>query len=593
VSKRAAIVTLALGSRYRNAWRRRCRANWEAYAGRHGYDVLCLEQPLDRSARARSRSPAWQKCLILGQPFARRYERIVWMDADVLINPAAPSIVDGIPVDMVGAVDEYATPTPEAHRQNLRKLYRHWEETGVAFIRNETAREYYAAYGLADGYDAVVQTGVMVLSPAHHRPALEEAYHAYEDRGPAWNYEMRPLSYELLKRGCVAWLDPRFNYIWGNYKSHHFPFLINHPRHPRAVEAATQALHDVFCLHFAGSIEETMLARDEPPAPRAAAQRAARPRRADNDRDPTIQVPVVMTIFARPDTTRRVLDAVRVARPPRLLVVADAPRPDREDDAANCAAARAVIERVDWECEVQTNFADAHMGLKRRVESGLSWAFELVEEAIVLEDDCLPHPTFFGFCEELLDRFRDDPRVMAISGDNLQSERRAPAYSYAFSRYPQIWGWATWRRAWRHYDPGMSRWPALRRDRWLEELFDDPHAVAYWSHQFDLTHRTQHTWDHGWLMACWLAHGLCATPSVNLVSNLGFRADGTHTSGQYRSPFSNIPVEAMAWPLRHPDAVSADADADRFIEDVMFSGNVSRMFERLRAARRLRAGTAP
>jgi hypothetical protein len=298
-----------------------------------------------------------------------------------------------------------------------------------------------------------------------------------------------------------------------------------------------------------------------------------------------------MTIFARPDTTTRVLDAVRIAKPPRLLVVADAPRPGREDDVVNCAAARAVIESVDWECEVLTNYADAHLGLKRRVESGLTWAFELVEEAIVLEDDCLPHPTFFGFCQELLDRYRDDPRVMSISGDNFQSERGSPSHSYGFSRYSHIWGWATWRRAWRHYDPVMGRWPELRRGRWLADLFANPHAVAYWAHHFDLAHRSHHTWDCGWMMACWLEKGLCAVPSVNLVSNLGFRADATHTRGDYRSPFSNLAVEPMAWPLRHPPVIARDVEADRFTEDVLFSGNVSRMFDRLRAARRQQAGT--
>src|SRR5439155_4252044 len=161
-----------------------------------------IDRPLDRSDRARRRSPTWQKCLILGQPFAKRYERIVWMDSDVLINPAAPSILDGVPLDRVGAVDEYATPSGEPYRQSLERLYRHWAATGVSFKRNETAADFYAAYGLPERHTSVVQPGVMVLSP-RHRDLLERVYSSYEDRGGDLWGEWRPLSFELLEAGAV------------------------------------------------------------------------------------------------------------------------------------------------------------------------------------------------------------------------------------------------------------------------------------------------------------------------------------------------------------------------------------------------------
>ncbi|OUC08639.1 hemolytic protein HlpA-like protein, partial [Litorilinea aerophila] len=165
-----------------------------------------------------------------------------------------------------------------------------------------------------------------------------------------------------------------------------------------------------------------------------------------------MQTPVIFLIFNRPDTTAQVFAEIAKARPRRLLVVADGPRPHRPDDVEKCSATRAVIERVDWPCEVSCDFAEENLGGRRRISSGLTWAFSQVEAAIVLEDDCLPHPTFFPFCEELLNRYCHDERIMAITGDNFQFGRSRTKYSYYFSRYFHSWGWATWRRAWQHYD---------------------------------------------------------------------------------------------------------------------------------------------
>jgi hypothetical protein len=585
VTPSTAIVTLAVGPGYAERWRRDCAANWGHYAERHGYDVVCLDEPLDVSARARRRSPAWQKCLVLGQPFAADYERIVWIDSDVLINPSAPPIAAGLAPEKVGAVDEYSTPSREVHRENLRKLYAHWEATGVPFVHNETAREYYEVFGLPGRFDEVVQTGVMVLSPSHHRDLLERVYETYEDRGAGWNFEMRPLSWELLDADCVEWLDPRFNYIWGNYKARHFPFLLNHPAHPHAAEAASRSLRKVFFMHFAGSVSEMRLAVREPPTtPAAPAADRRRVRRIART-----STPVVLLVFARPRETARVLEAVRRARPSRLLVVADAPRPDVPGEADQAAAVRGLVADVDWDCEVDTNYAERHMGLRARVESGLTWAFSTVDEAIVLEDDCLPHPSFFGFCDELLARYRDDERVWSISGDNIQWGADRPVESYYFSHYTHIWGWATWRRAWERHDPSSARWPELRDAGWLDGRFDDPHAVRYWTHLFQRSYESLDTWDYAWGLSCWLGDALHVVPRVNLVSNIGFGPRGTHTNGDHRGVFGNLPVEEIGFPLRHPAGVRRSYAADAFTEDVMFSGNLRRMFERLHTLQRRRA----
>src|SRR5512139_3287315 len=171
-----------------------------------------------------------------------------------------------------------------------------------------------------------------------------------------------------------------------------------------------------------------------------------------------LKTPVAFIIFNRPDTAERVFAEIAKARPPKLLVVADGPRANRSGEAEKCAATRAIIDRVDWDCEVLTNFSDTNLGCKNRVSSGIDWVFEQVPEAIILEDDCLPHPTFFRFCEELLERYRDDERIGMISGDNFQLGQKRTDASYYFSRYNHIWGWASWRRAWRHYDREASAW---------------------------------------------------------------------------------------------------------------------------------------
>jgi hypothetical protein len=284
-----------------------------------------------------------------------------------------------------------------------------------------------------------------------------------------------------------------------------------------------------------------------------------------------MNTPVALIIFKRPDTTARVLDALRGVRPRTLFVIADAAQPTRADDAEKCAAARALIERIDWDCRVFKNYAEANLGLKLRVESGLNWVFGQVGEAIILEDDCVPHPSFFPFCEELLARYRDEPRVMGISGNNFHFDQYLSPYSYHFSRYALIWGWATWGRAWSLYDGDMHEWTRRRADNWLQTKVETAVMVRFWDYIFENTFKTPHTWDNAWMFATWLHDGLHITPSVNLVSNIGFRADGSHTLNS-NDVFANMPARAMEFPLRHPPEIVRDADADLLTEGKAYSG---------------------
>jgi hypothetical protein len=276
-----------------------------------------------------------------------------------------------------------------------------------------------------------------------------------------------------------------------------------------------------------------------------------------------LRTPIAFFIFNRPDTTSRVFEAIRLARPEKLLVVADGPRADREGEVDKCRAARAIVELVDWPCDVLTNYAVSNLGCKRRVSSGLDWVFKTVPEAIMLEDDCLPEPSFFRFCEELLERYRDDERVMMISGDNFQFGRRRTAHSYYFSRYAHIWGWASWRRAWQHYDVDMKQWHDIRDGGWLHDLLDNPSSVRHWKGVFDRVAQGKiNTWDYQWTFACWLQSGLAVMPNVNLVSNIGFHAGATHTAAE--NQFSAMSTEPMQFPLDHPSFVIRDRLADDF-----------------------------
>lgn len=292
---------------------------------------------------------------------------------------------------------------------------------------------------------------------------------------------------------------------------------------------------------------------------------------------------IVLFIYNRPEVTRQVFEAIRGARPRRLFVMADAPSSTKPDDAVKTEAARKATEDVDWPCELCRDYASVHLGIKRRVESGLSRVFCEVEESIVLEDDCLPHPTFFPFTGEMLRRYRDDGRVMSVCGSRLTPPRAGRHESYAFSQHPFLWGWATWRRAWRLYDGTMEAWARLRDTTWLSDRLTDRYAAAYWAYQFDAELQAAETgnWDVAWSCASWVHEGLSIIPSMNLVTNLGFRADATHTRDTHHR-LSALPTHPMAFPLVHPTSVSSASDEDRLAATHVFSGNLERLMGELR-----------
>jgi hypothetical protein len=287
-----------------------------------------------------------------------------------------------------------------------------------------------------------------------------------------------------------------------------------------------------------------------------------------------METPIVFIIFNRPDITAVVFEIIRQAKPSQLFVIADGPRANRDGEFEKCQATREIVERVDWNCEVLKNYSDTNLGCRDRVSSGLDWVFDRVEQAIVLEDDCLPHPSFFLFCQEMLAKYKNDERIMVVAGTNFQFGTSRTDYSYYFSRYSHCWGWATWKRAWQHYDRDMNCWAEIRDGKWLNSILDDPSSIQYWHKIFQDTYHNQNSsWAYRWALSCWSQSGLTILPNVNLISNIGFGADATHSTSS-TNQLANLPVCEMMFPLQHPLFVMRHDRADDFTERNIFRKSI-------------------
>jgi hypothetical protein len=280
---------------------------------------------------------------------------------------------------------------------------------------------------------------------------------------------------------------------------------------------------------------------------------------------------VLVLGFNRPDTTRRVLESLRAAKPARIFFAVDGPRSGSREDARRVAEVQSTVGLIDWPCQTKTLFRTANLGCKLAVSQAISWFFAEVESGVILEDDCIAHPSFFRFSAELLARYEGDERIWMISGDNFQGRRMRNEYSYYFSRYTHIWGWATWRRAWRHYDYKMSLWPQLRDQGWLLDMLKDWVAAEYWTRIFDDTFAERNSsWAYRWTYSAWVNNALTVLPCVNLVSNIGFGDVATHTRNR-QNKLAALPVEEMRLPLRHPDRVIREARADTLTQRTVFA----------------------
>ena len=281
-------------------------------------------------------------------------------------------------------------------------------------------------------------------------------------------------------------------------------------------------------------------------------------------------VPILFNVFNRPDQTKRVFKMIRKIQPKILYLKADGPREGVLSDYGKCREVRNIIQQIDWDCELHTLFYETNLGCRVAMSAGIDWFFSQVDEGIILEDDCLPDITFFNFCRELLERYRYDERVMMISGDNFLFGRKKLPASYYFSRYGQIWGWATWRRAWAHYDVEMAAFPQFKKDGLISALIPNPREQRHWMYHFEETYEKRiDTWDYQWTLTLLTRHGLAATPAVNLISNIGFNSQATHTKNR-RDRLSNIRTGQIR-KVTHPAEVVRDEEADRLTIENIFN----------------------
>ena len=293
----------------------------------------------------------------------------------------------------------------------------------------------------------------------------------------------------------------------------------------------------------------------------------------------SFSTPVLLIAFNRPESTARVLRSLAEIQPQKLYVACDGPRSGRPDEAQRCEAVRALVSQMDWPCDLQTLFQPSNLGCRAGVTAAMDWFFEQEEEGIVLEDDIVADPSFFFFCQELLERYRHDERVGVIAANNHQRLPPSDGSSYRFSIYSHCWGWASWRRAWCCNDPELRGWPAFRDGQWLEQLGGKALARRWGPWLDQLSAGQIDTWDMIWQFSCWQQGFLTVIPAVELVENIGFGVDATHTLDE-RSPLGS--PGSLSFPLRHPTVMQADhrLDQDTF----------RRLFERRRLADWLRKG---
>jgi len=298
-------------------------------------------------------------------------------------------------------------------------------------------------------------------------------------------------------------------------------------------------------------------------------------------------VPVLLIIWRRPETLRRVIGALRAVKPTRIFVAGDGPSPSRPREVEQVAQARSLIDSmIDWPCKIERFFSETNQGCRRAVEGAIDWFFQNVEEGIILEDDCVPHPDFFAFCGQLLEHYRLDLRVGCITGNNFQGGQRRGSESYYFSKYPHCWGWATWRRGWREYSSHLDFWPEWRRSRAWKKCFPIREERRYWSDLFNQSHKgSEDVWDYGWTATLNHKGVLTATPQVNLVQNVGFGDDSTHFP-EGTTPRS-IPTQPLG-PIVHPMQVMINQEADEYVfRNLFFRGSAVHGGKMIREAKKI------
>lgn len=274
-------------------------------------------------------------------------------------------------------------------------------------------------------------------------------------------------------------------------------------------------------------------------------------------------IPILFLIFNRPDTTEKVFEKIREIKPKNLYVSADGARKNKPGEYEKCEMAKNVLKKVDWECEINVNFSEINLGCKEGVTKGINWFFENVEYGIILEDDCLPDISFFNFCKVMLEKYKDDKRVMHIGGVNFQDSNKRGNNSYYFSRYCHVWGWATWKDRWEKYDVKMTDYDDNKYRKISESIISDKEIINYYRRLFDIVKNDKlDTWDFQWVWTVWKNDGVSIIPNVNLVKNIGFGEEATHTIST-SSKISELSTGSLS-DITFNDIIEPNDEADRY-----------------------------
>ena len=288
------------------------------------------------------------------------------------------------------------------------------------------------------------------------------------------------------------------------------------------------------------------------------------------------KTPILLIIWRRPITTNKVIDAIRKFNPERIYVHCDGPRKNSKNDINEVEETRKLIEdKIDWPCKITKLYRKKNKGLYEGGSSAISWFFEQVEEGIILEDDTVPGPEFLPYCEELLSKYRYDTRIWCISGNNFQKGKWHGNASYYFSKHVGVWGWATWRRCWKKFDLEIKNWPDIKKSDLLKSILEDPIERKYWSSMWEKTYdnpRHFNTWDLQWVYCCLINSGLTIVPNRNLVRNIGYGKDATHTLIENKSTLT----DKVLGDLKHPEFIIKNNYADRFQFDYLHEGREKR-----------------
>lgn len=276
-----------------------------------------------------------------------------------------------------------------------------------------------------------------------------------------------------------------------------------------------------------------------------------------------LKTPILFIIFNRPDTTFRVFETIKMAKPSRLYIAADGPRKTHSDDLNLCNDARKVIDLIDWSCDIYTKLSDENLGCGKSVSSAITWFFETEQEGIILEDDCLPHLDFFFYCQELLDVYRENSFIGMISGNNFQNGKSRNNFSYYFSQYGSIWGWATWKRTWEKFNLRICIESFDTVNLSISKIFSSKSEIVYWMKIASLMKNSKiDSWAYPFTFCLWINNLLSIVPNTNLVTNIGFDARGTHTKDP-KNISSDIP-SAPILPIIHTTLCKVDKKADRY-----------------------------